>query len=103
MRRVAAAGELVIRGGQLSVGNAAFKGFVRRSGSGEFVGFHWKMSTDLSRPLVPSIGLHDKLDGFITFREALHATANSPVDAETPQFGNRDPVSAMPEQGLDDG
>ena len=26
----------------------------------------WKMSTDLSRPLVPSMGHHDPLDGFIT-------------------------------------
>jgi hypothetical protein len=30
---------------------------------------YWKMSIDLSRPLVPSIGLHDPLDGFITFRQ----------------------------------
>jgi hypothetical protein len=27
----------------------------------------WKMSTDLSRPLVPSMGQHDPLDGFVTF------------------------------------
>jgi hypothetical protein len=27
---------------------------------------HWKMSTDLSRPLVPSMGQHDPLDGLIT-------------------------------------
>lgn len=26
----------------------------------------WKMSTDLSRPLVPSMGQHDPLDGYIT-------------------------------------
>jgi len=26
---------------------------------------HWKMSIDLSRPLVPSMGLHDPLEGFI--------------------------------------
>ena len=35
------------------------------------------MSTDLSRPLVPSSGLHDALDGSITFREVLHAGAKS--------------------------
>ncbi|MDD3814775.1 MAG: hypothetical protein PHZ02_09025 [Desulfocapsaceae bacterium] len=28
---------------------------------------HWKMSIDLSRPLVPSMGLHDPLEGFITY------------------------------------
>ncbi|MFW5972904.1 MAG: hypothetical protein ACOCTG_02845 [Bacteroidota bacterium] len=30
---------------------------------------YWKMSIDLSRPLVPSMGQHDPLDGFITFAE----------------------------------
>lgn len=32
-------------------------------------GIHWKMSIDLSRPLVPSSGLHDALDGFVTFQQ----------------------------------
>ncbi len=27
----------------------------------------WKMSTDLSRPLVPSMGQHDPLDAFVTY------------------------------------
>jgi len=27
----------------------------------------WKMSIDLSRPLVPSMGMHDPLDGFIVY------------------------------------
>ena len=35
---------------------------------------HWKMSIDLSRPLVPSMGQHDPLDGFVTYNE-LQATA----------------------------
>jgi hypothetical protein len=35
---------------------------------------YWKMSTDLWRPLVPSMGHHDPLDGYITFRQ-LQATA----------------------------
>jgi len=34
----------------------------------------WKMSTDLSRPLVPSMGQHDPLDGLITCLQ-LEATA----------------------------
>ena len=43
----------------------------------------WKMSIDLSYPLVPSMGLHDPLDGLVTYSE-LQATAvshhgNSPV------------------------
>ncbi|HEV8696400.1 MAG TPA: hypothetical protein VGQ89_01805 [Candidatus Limnocylindrales bacterium] len=35
---------------------------------------HWKMSVDLSRPLVASMGRHDPLDGYITFRQ-LQGTA----------------------------
>jgi hypothetical protein len=35
---------------------------------------YWKMSIDLSRPLVPSMGLHDPLDGLITYRQ-LQITA----------------------------
>ena len=61
----------------VELGRAAFDGFARRSGSGEVVGVYWKMSTDLSRPLISASGLHDALDGFITFREAVHAGANS--------------------------
>jgi hypothetical protein len=35
---------------------------------------YWKMSIDLSYPLVPSMGLHDPLDGLITYSQ-LQATA----------------------------
>lgn len=37
-------------------------------------GMVWKMSTDLSRPLVPSMGQHDPLDGFVVYTQ-LEATA----------------------------
>jgi hypothetical protein len=57
----------------VELASAAFDGFARRSNAGEVVGVYWKMSTDLSRPLIPASGLHDALDGFITFREVLHA------------------------------
>src|SRR5512133_2494509 len=60
---------------------ATFGRFVRRSGSGEIVGVYWKMSTDLSRPLVAATGLHDALDGFITFREAQNAAKTADVEA----------------------
>ncbi|MFZ1126637.1 hypothetical protein [Methanoregula sp.] len=35
---------------------------------------YWKMSVDLTRPLVPSMGQHDPLDGFVTY-SGLHLTA----------------------------
>jgi hypothetical protein len=44
----------------------------------------WKMSTDLCRPLVPSMGHHDPLDGFITCiqlqttKSTLSSTATGP-------------------------
>ena len=30
---------------------------------------YWKMSIDLTRPLVPSMGQHDPLDGYVTYNE----------------------------------
>ena len=36
---------------------------------------YWKMSVDLSRPLVPSMGQHDPLDGFVTCRELATTAA----------------------------
>jgi hypothetical protein len=43
---------------------AAHDGFVQMDGSRPRM--VWKMSTDLSRPLVASMGHHDPLDGFVT-------------------------------------
>ena len=36
---------------------------------------YWKMSIDLSYPLVPSMGHHDPLDGFITYNQLQAAAA----------------------------
>ena len=41
---------------------------------------YWKMSIDLSRPLVPSMGQHDPLDGLVTFR-ALQEAARGGTSA----------------------
>ena len=35
---------------------------------------YWKMSIDLTRPLVPSMGQHDPLDGYVTYLQ-LHDTS----------------------------
>jgi hypothetical protein len=63
---------------------AAFQRFrcVSHSGGDGLIGIYWKMSTDLSRPLVSAIGLHDVLDGFITFREVKSAMADLSVATE---------------------
>ena len=39
---------------------------------------YWKMSIDLSRPLVPSMGHHDPLDGLITCHELRAALRREP-------------------------
>lgn len=41
---------------------------------------YWKMSIDLSRPLVPSMGQHDPLDGYITYVQ-LQTTASKVRDS----------------------
>ncbi len=47
----------------------AHQAFVRGGGAGGPRRMAWKMSTDLSRPLVASMGQHDPLDGFLTCLE----------------------------------
>lgn len=42
----------------------------------------WKMSIDLSRPLVPSMGHHDPLDGYVTYSQ-LAATAGELGDTDS--------------------
>ncbi len=39
---------------------------------------YWKMSIDLSRPLVPSMGHLDPLDGFVTYSQLQAASASDP-------------------------
>ena len=68
----------------------AFKRFMRKSSAGRFLGVYWKMSTDLSRPLVPAMGLHDALDGLVTFREVPHAIVNVSGGAGVAGLGEAD-------------
>src|SRR2546423_988463 len=54
---------------------------------------YWKMSIDLTRPLVPSMGQHDPLDGYVTYLQ-LHDTSvpaeSCEVSAETLDAGIAD-------------
>jgi hypothetical protein len=52
----------------LDLALAAHAGFVKVRGDGSRH-MCWKMSIDLSYPQVPSMGHHDPLDGFVTFRQ----------------------------------
>ena len=47
---------------------------------------HWKMSIDLSRPLVPSMGQHDPLDGLVTYEEIQATPIGDFARAELPEL-----------------
>ncbi len=47
---------------------------------------YWKMSIDLSYPLVPSMGHHDPLDGLITYSQISTSAAAAPGNPETPDL-----------------
>ena len=50
----------------VELAKAAHAGFTYRSAPGSAPRMYWKMSIDLTRPLVPSQGAHDPLDGLVT-------------------------------------
>ena len=59
----------------LELARAAHAAFTYSPVSGGLKRMYWKMSVDLSRAQVPSMGQHDPLDGLITYQQ-LEATAN---------------------------
>jgi hypothetical protein len=64
--------------------SAAYRGFGAASASGGgLIGIYWKMSTDLSRPLVFAMGSHDVLDGFVTFMEVHNAVTTTTAAGAT--------------------
>ena len=58
----------------LELAKTAHARFTYTPQGGKVKRMYWKMSIDLSSPLVSSMGHHDPLDGFITYSE-LQATA----------------------------
>ena len=67
-------GDLTYNTWAIELAKTAHARFVYASSPGGPKRMYWKMSIDLSRPLVPSMGHHDPLDGFVTYSE-LQATA----------------------------
>jgi hypothetical protein len=72
-RMCRATGDLVYNRWAVELAKAAHTGFVRVSSMSGQKRMYWKMSIDLSYPLVPSMGQHDPLDGLVTYWE-LEAT-----------------------------
>jgi len=65
--------------------DVAFRRFSYRPRPGGPLRLRWKMSIDLSRPLVPSMGQHDALEGFVTCAQ-LRATAAELGGGEGPDL-----------------
>jgi len=62
----------------LELARTAQARFVTLSPSGIRNRMFWKMSTDLSFPLVPSMGHHDPLDGLITYAQLRETREKDP-------------------------
>lgn len=62
---------------------------------------HWKMSIDLSRPLVPTMGAHDPLDGLVTFNVLAAGRHTGTSDASAGQPSGTPEAAARPSGTLD--
>lgn len=69
----------------VELAQAAHAGFTYLPANRERKIMYWKMSIDLSYPLVPSMGQHDPLDGFVTYNE-LQITARKFKESDIPQL-----------------
>ena len=56
---------------------------------------YWKMSIDLTRPLVSSMGQHDPLDGFVTYKELEAAAARDFPDSPPLDLGLMPEIADM--------
>jgi len=70
----------------LELAQAAHKAFTYMPTDGGALRMYWKMSIDLSRPTVPSMGHHDPLDAFVTFSELEHCRTAYFADAKLPDL-----------------
>lgn len=64
----------------IELARAAHRGFVHRPVGSSTTRMYWKMSTDLSRPTVPSMGQLDPLDGLVTFGRLQSARCDDGID-----------------------
>jgi hypothetical protein len=63
----------------IELARVAHSKFVYAPSSGSQKRMYWKMSIDLSYPLVPSMGLHDPLDGLVTYSQLQATAAEDPL------------------------
>jgi hypothetical protein len=67
----------------------AHAAFVHQPTAGSGSRMYWKMSIDLSRPLVSSMGLHDPLDGLVTLVQLGATASDLSGSAEGPDIGDQ--------------
>jgi len=79
----------------------AFRAFTYMPGGGTERRMYWKMSIDLSRPLVPSMGQHDALDGYVTCVELQQARARSTNPTPGPDLADETAGFASMMEGHD--
>ena len=72
----------------IELAQVAHKNFTYLPANRERKIMYWKMSIDLSQPIVPSMGQHDPLDGFVTYNE-LQLTAKKEFNqSNIPELNN---------------
>lgn len=80
----------------LELAQAAHMAFTHRAADGGTQRMYWKMSIDLSRPLVTTMGHHDPLDALVTYSELEQCRMAHFSDAELPNLQSQtDDVAAM--------
>ena len=70
----------------MELAKAAHAGFTRPFLRRGRTGLVWKMSIDLSHALVPSAGLHDPLDGYVTYNELDMCAKKGRDDPQLPDL-----------------
>ncbi len=78
-----ATGDATYQRWAIELAKTAHARFTYRPASGNRKRMVWKMSIDLSYPLVPSMGQHDPLDGLITY---LQLQVTTPLEAGQPSW-----------------
>jgi len=68
----------------VELAQATVRGFARADGGGRRL--HWKMSINLSRPLVPSTGQHDPLDGYLAVATLRYTAPEDRSAVLTPEL-----------------
>lgn len=78
----------------------SFNAFTYATITGRPRRMHWKMNIDLTRTLVPSMGQHDPLDGYITYVQLLSTASKLPESVGGPNLTNEiSQFAAMTEEG----